>query len=89
MQKQVVRYDGRTDEAEAARADAEELRRALESTHRGLHEEHILRATANLEGQIEAQLKALRRLDADGATDDAEVKKEIARLETALAALRQ
>ena len=55
---------------------------------RGIHEDHLLRATAELELQIESQLDALRHIQEEGASDGPEVQKEIRRLEAALAALR-
>jgi beta-lactamase regulating signal transducer with metallopeptidase domain len=79
---------GRQGEAEAARAEAEEMRTEVEALRRGIHEGHLLRATAELELQIESQLEGLRHIEEEGASDASEVQKEIRRLEAALAALR-
>jgi beta-lactamase regulating signal transducer with metallopeptidase domain len=78
---------GRHDEAEAARAEAEAMRQEVDALRRGIHEDHLLRATAELELQIEAQLDALRHIEKEGASDVSEVEKEIRRLEAALRAL--
>jgi hypothetical protein len=79
---------GRHDEAEEARAEAEAMRREVDALRRSLHEGHLLRATAELELQIEDQLDALRHIGEEGASDASEVQKEIRRLEAALDALR-
>ena len=75
-------------EDDRARAEAEEMRQKVEAMRRGLHEGHLLRATAELELQIESQLEGLRHIEEEGASDVPEVRKEIRRLEAALAALR-
>jgi hypothetical protein len=79
---------GRHDEAEAARAEAEKMRQEVDALRRGIHEGHLLRATAELELQIQGQLDELRHIEEEGASDASEVQREIRRLEAALAALR-
>jgi hypothetical protein len=88
LEAQALQTDGRHDEAQAARAEAERMRQKVESLHRDIQEEHLLRAASELELQIESQLEALRHIQGQGATDATEVQKGIARLEAALAALR-
>jgi beta-lactamase regulating signal transducer with metallopeptidase domain len=80
--------EGRHDEAQAARAEAERMRQKVESLQRDIQEEHLLRATSELELQIESQIAALRHIQGEGATDAAEVQERIERLQAALAALR-
>jgi hypothetical protein len=63
------------------------MRREADTLRRGLHEDHLLRATADLELQIESQLDALRHIQTEGAADVDEVQKKVERLEAALAAL--
>ena len=84
--------EGRPEEAERLRAEADARRQDLDRSQAALQARHLLGASQRVEEQLAAQLDGLRRAMEAGSGPAREIRpeieREIARLEAALAALR-